>query len=73
MRGSQEIISEKILLEFDHKNLNEEVAEFAQMNPTAENIAYVIWHRLRPCISTEIELWVRLYETPRNFVEYWGE
>lgn len=56
----------------DHKNLNEEVPEFAALNPTAENIAVVIWNRLRPHIDSQSALEVQLYETPRNFVTYSG-
>ena len=57
----------------DHKNLNLEVPEFEHRNPTAEHIAYVIWHYLRPHLRPEWELGIRLYETPRNFVDYHGE
>ncbi len=56
----------------DHKNLNVEVAEFSELNPTAENIAMVIWNKLRPHIVETNELEVVLYETPRNFVTYIG-
>lgn len=58
---------------FDHKNLNLDVPEFATLNPTAENIAVVIWNKLRPHIATAKSLEVTLYETPRNFVSYKGE
>lgn len=57
---------------FDHKNLNEEIPEFADLNPTAENIAVVIWRKLRPHLGSELELEVQLYETPRNFVTFNG-
>lgn len=57
---------------FDHKNLNLDVADFARLNPTAENIAVVIWNRLRPHIPVDKKLEVTLYETPRNFVSYNG-
>lgn len=57
---------------FDHKNLNEEIPEFADLNPTAENIAVVIWRKLRPHLGSEVELEVQLYETPRNFVTFNG-
>jgi len=58
---------------FDHKNLNLDVPEFADLNPTAENIAVVIWHKLRHHIDHNKDLEVVLYETPRNFVTYKGE
>ncbi len=57
----------------DHKNLNEEVKEFTTLNPTVENIASVIWTRLRNKIDSKYEIEVTLYETPRNFVIYKGE
>jgi 6-pyruvoyltetrahydropterin/6-carboxytetrahydropterin synthase len=65
-----DIINNLVLNRFDHKNLNLDVAEFKQLNPTAENIAIVIYNILRPNIAPELCLQVRLYETERNFVEY---
>ncbi|MBP2832236.1 6-carboxytetrahydropterin synthase [Aquimarina sp. U1-2] len=56
----------------DHKNLNEEVSEFATLNPTAENIAVVIWNRLRAKLDKKYDIEITLYETPRNFVIYNG-
>ncbi len=55
---------------FDHKNLNLEVQAFRHLNPTAENIAIVIFNILRPLIKAELELKIKLYETERNFVEF---
>jgi 6-pyruvoyltetrahydropterin/6-carboxytetrahydropterin synthase len=57
---------------FDHKNLNLDVPEFQDLNPTAENIAVVIWNKLRPHIAMDKDLEIVLYETPRNFVTYKG-
>ena len=57
----------------DHKNLNEEVSEFKELNPTAENIAVVIWNRLRRKLPAKFDIEITLYETPRNFVIYKGE
>ncbi len=68
----KDIINEHVLERFDHKNLNIDVEEFKNLNPTAENIAVVIWNILRSKIDSHLELTVRLYETPRNFVEYDG-
>lgn len=65
-----DIIKEKVLKRFDHKNLNLDVPEFKNLNPTAENIAIVIYEILRPLIGNQYELQLRLYETERNFVEY---
>ncbi len=65
-----DLIRREVEERLDHKNLNEEVPEFASLNPTAENIAIVIYNYLRPHIGGQLELKVTLYETPRNFVEY---
>lgn len=67
-----DLIADKVENRLDHKNLNEEVEEFKTTNPTAENIAIVIWDWLRPEINELYKLKVTLYETPRNFVEYEG-
>jgi 6-pyruvoyltetrahydropterin/6-carboxytetrahydropterin synthase len=65
-----DLIEEKIISRFDHKNLNLDTKEFKKLNPTAENIAIVIYDLLRPHIDQKMDLQIRLYETPRNFVEY---
>jgi len=57
---------------FDHKNLNEDVPEFQDLIPTAEHIAYIIYHKLKNVIPNHLELEITLYETPRNFVTYKG-
>lgn len=57
----------------DHKNLNLDIPDFANLNPTAENIVVLIWNRIRAKLDQDLELKVTLYETPRNFVEYEGE
>ena len=67
-----DIIKEEVEDAFDHKNLNMDVPEFADLNPTAENIAVVIWNKIRRRIKPEQELEIVLYETPRNFVTYNG-
>ena len=67
-----DLIKEHIENAFDHKNLNLDVPDFANLNPTAENIAVVIWNKLRNHITATNELEVVLYETPRNFVTYKG-
>jgi len=65
-----ELVQELVIERFDHKNLNEDTAEFRNLNPTAENIAIVIFNILRPGIDPKFDLHVRLYETERNFVDY---
>lgn len=66
----KDIIYEEVEQRFDHKNLNLDTEEFKQLNPTAENICYVIWQLLRSRLDEKYDLQVRLYETPRNYVEY---
>ena len=70
LKKLSDLIEEKIIERFDHKNLNLDTEEFRNLNPTAENIAVVIYDLLRPHIGKDKDLQVRLYETPRNFVEY---
>lgn len=70
LKELSDIIKVNVLKRFDHKNLNLDVAEFENLNPTAENIAITIYNILRPLISNQFDLQIRLYETERNFVEY---
>ncbi|NJB70636.1 6-pyruvoyltetrahydropterin/6-carboxytetrahydropterin synthase [Saonia flava] len=72
MKVLKTLILEEIENAFDHKNLNVEVPEFKDLNPTAENIAMVIWEKLRPHIEKSKKLEVILYETKRNYVTYTG-
>ena len=64
------IVQEEIVARFDHKNLNLDTDAFKNLNPTAENIAIVIYNLMRPRIQNTLELKIRLYETERNFVDY---
>jgi 6-pyruvoyltetrahydropterin/6-carboxytetrahydropterin synthase len=68
----KDITDEHVIAKFDHKNLNLDVEEFHNLNPTAENIALTIWNILRQKIENRFNLSVILYETERNFVEYSG-
>jgi len=70
MKWLSELIKIEILNKFDHKNLNLDTVEFATVNPSAENIAIVIYGLLRAKLDTSLDLKIRLYETERNFVEY---
>jgi 6-pyruvoyltetrahydropterin/6-carboxytetrahydropterin synthase len=70
MKVLSKIIKEKILDKFDHKNLNLDTQEFKSLNPTAENIAVVIWNILLKELDNRFTIKVWLYETERNFVEY---
>lgn len=65
-----DLVKEVVLENLDHKNLNIDVPQFAHLNPTAENIAIVIYDMLRSRIDQQLDLQIRLYETPRNSVEY---
>jgi 6-pyruvoyltetrahydropterin/6-carboxytetrahydropterin synthase len=69
MKVLSDIIKEQVLDRFDHQNLNLDVPEFRSLNPTAENIAVVIWQLLRLHINQNLDLKITLYETERNFVE----
>ncbi len=70
MKLLSDVINEHITERFDHKNLNLDTVEFKSLNPSAENIAIVIYDILRAQLDASLDLQVRLYETPRNFVEY---
>ncbi|MEO0331997.1 MAG: 6-carboxytetrahydropterin synthase [Bacteroidota bacterium] len=70
MKKLKDIIREEVTSRFDHKNLNLDTEEFRRVNPTAENIAVVVWNLLRPRLEEELDLKVILFETERNFVEY---
>ncbi|MDX5418462.1 MAG: 6-carboxytetrahydropterin synthase [Hymenobacteraceae bacterium] len=72
MKKLSTLVQEEVIARYDHKNLNLDTDEFKQLNPTAENIAIVIWERLRERIKGNYDLAVTLYETERNFVEYNG-
>ncbi|MFT5751982.1 MAG: 6-pyruvoyltetrahydropterin/6-carboxytetrahydropterin synthase [Flavobacteriales bacterium] len=68
----KEIIKTEVEDALDHKNLNIEVPEFVNLNPTVENMAVVIYDKIKRVIDTKFELEITLYETPRNFVVYKG-
>ncbi len=68
----KQVTEDRVLRHLDHKNLNLDVAWFVNLNPTSENLAVVIWRQLREAVPAELALSVRLWETPRNYVEYAG-
>lgn len=70
MKKLSDLIRENVTRKFDHKNLNLDIEEFKNLNPTAENIAVVIYDLLRDKIDNGLDLKIYLYETERNFVEY---
>lgn len=68
------LLEELILEKVDHKNLNEQVDFLTGTNPTTENLAVAFWQQLQPHITPPARLHsIRLWETPRNSVEYRGE
>ena len=69
----KDFIKSEIEEAFDHKNLNLDVPEFKELNPTAENIVVVIYNKLKAVLDQTLDLEVTLYETPRNFVSYAGK
>ena len=68
-----DIIKDEVLESFDHRNLNLDCPEFADLIPTAENIAIVIWNKLRLRLDSKFDLEIRLWETDRNSVLYAGK
>ena len=72
LKRLKELMQTHVCNYLDHKNLNEQIPEFADLNPTAENIAVVIWNKLRNHIPTHLELEVELFETERNSVIFSG-
>lgn len=70
MKVLKDIMEEHVLRRFDHKNLNLDTAEFRDLNPTAENIAIVIHDLLRAQLPEKFDLYIKLFETERNYVEY---
>ncbi|WCO00779.1 6-pyruvoyl trahydropterin synthase family protein [Psychroserpens ponticola] len=69
----KEIIKSEVEDALDHKNLNIEVSEFKDLNPTAENIVVVIYNKIKPKLNSDFDLEITLFETPRNFVTYSGK
>jgi 6-pyruvoyltetrahydropterin/6-carboxytetrahydropterin synthase len=69
----RDLAQERLLRHLDHKNLNLDVAWFQSLIPTSENIAMVCWRELRAALPSELALRLRLWETPRNYVDYQGD
>ena len=69
----RDVIDMHVIEKFDHKNLNLDTEEFASLNPTAENIAFVVWQILRNEIERKYDLSVMVFETDKNAVEYSGQ
>ncbi len=68
------LIREKVIAKLDHKNLNLDVDFLKDKMCTTENLAMGIWQQLAPHIPADVQLHcIKLYETPRIYVEYFGE
>ena len=72
------LIREHVIEQVDHKNLNVDVPFLEGQMPSTENVAIAFWKILAPLIEQQSagngQLHkITLYETPRNFVEYFGE
>ncbi len=68
----KDLIKSEVEDPFDHKNLNLDVPEFKNLNPTVENICVIIYDKLKAKLKESFDLEITLYETPRNFVTYSG-
>jgi 6-pyruvoyltetrahydropterin/6-carboxytetrahydropterin synthase len=66
------LVEDRVLRHLDHQNLNVDVAWFRDLIPTAENIAMVCWRELAAALPPNLTLRLRLWETPRNYVDYQG-
>ena len=66
------VVEQQVIQVFDHKNLNEDTEEFAELNPTVENMVRVFWDRLVGRFERGVLYRVAVWETPRTFAEYFG-
>ena len=72
------IVSDEVLMPYDHKHLNYDTSDFRDLNPTSENLTKVIWDNLSRRFSREdmdgaYLFRVAVRETARNYFEYYGE
>ena len=73
LKQLKQVLEREVLDALDHRHLNVEVPEFAQKNPTTENIAVAIWQRIEPKLEHARLHCIRLYEMDDLFVDYYGE
>lgn len=67
------IVKEHVIEKLDHKNLNMDVDFMKDKLCSIENLVMGIWNQLAPNLPTEVQLHcLKLYETPRIYVEYYG-
>jgi len=68
------IVNQHVIEQLDHKNLNVDVSFMKDQLCSTENLAIAIWQQLQPHLPAGVQLHgIKLYETPRIFVEYFGE
>jgi 6-pyruvoyltetrahydropterin/6-carboxytetrahydropterin synthase len=76
LKWLKDVIERDVLSAYDHRHLNLEAPEFAQTNPTTENLAIAAWRRLETAVNgadgARLSR-IRVYETPEIFAEYRGE
>jgi 6-pyruvoyltetrahydropterin/6-carboxytetrahydropterin synthase len=77
LKKLSDLIRSEVTEKLDHKNLNLDVDFMIDKMASTENLAIEIWRILQPEISTISKFGklhsIKLYETPRNYVEYFGE
>lgn len=68
------LVNQYVIDRLDHKNLNVDVPFMQGKMCSSENLAVAIWQQLQPHLPKQVQLHsIKLYETPRIFVEYFGE
>lgn len=73
LKDLNQIIQDQVIKRFDHRNLNEDTQEFKDLNPTGENIVWVIWQLIREKLDSRYRLSVKLWETDRNYFRFPAE
>ncbi|NOT08717.1 MAG: 6-carboxytetrahydropterin synthase [Gemmatimonadales bacterium] len=68
----KKVVDEAVIVHLDHRNLNLDLPYFADRIPSTENLAVFIWEQLAPRIPRGRLARIRLWETPRNYVDYEG-
>lgn len=69
----KEILEREVVGVYDHRHLNLEIPDFANVIPTTENIAIAVWRRLDGKIPNAKLHRVRVYEMPDLFADFYGE
>ncbi len=73
LKKMKDILESEVVSVYDHRHLNLEVPDFAQVIPTTENMAVAIWRRLDGKIPNAKLHRVRVYETPDLFADFYGD